>query len=884
MMNSSRKNTGGPQNKKRKHRKLRLALMGIGSVLGALLLGLFVYTVVAIAQTPSWHPDELYNQKEASVVLDKDGKQIAQLHAGENRIVATSDEIPKLVKEAFVAVEDKRFYSHIGIDPIRILGALVTDLRHHSMDEGGSTITQQLARNAFIENPTDKTLSRKIQEAVIALQLEREYTKDEILTFYLNTIPFGQQSFGIKAAAQTYFGKDLKDLTPGEIALLAGLPQANTSYNPYLHPDAAKTRRNIVLGVMKDSNLISAADYNKYKEAGFPYVEQQLAQGSAGKTTKASTSYQFPYFVDAVIDELENTYGLTENQVFNGGLTIKTSVDPKIQAEAEKAFADSSNFPSDINGVQVQGAMTMLDQSTGEIVALVGGREYTPRGLNRATSSARQPGSSIKPLVVYAPALEKGGYFPGTVLDDMPVSYDAGDGSVYAPVDDDTATSGWKGLITMREALRNSVNVYAVRLLDKIGVDYGWDYGKNKMGLPLKDTDKNLTLALGTADVSTLNMASAYSAFPNDGVRVTPHTVTEVDDASGKVILQAKVESARVMKETTAFLINDMLRTVVTSGTGTSAQIGNWAVCGKTGTTSLDPKTYGDIPGNKDAWFAGYTPKYTGVVWMGFDSDDSTHQYYLRQIYGGSYPAKIWKQVMTTALDGLEVQTSYPQPPGIVSGTYDTKSGLLPSSLTPQQFIGTEIAAQGDFPTKVSDVWGEKEIDANHPDYLAGPTTKRKMQKLCLIVPDRDGLTTPWPYDEAPYQPPAQTAPAAPATAPVTGTQARNDVSPPAGDESLPALTLDNLVYDAPSKMVTIHFTSPPGSENYGLVVYIKRPGENNLDTYYPYGLMGNSATVVVPLGGKKKSGDYSFWIASVDPDSRSAGPPSEVFKLSITP
>ncbi len=882
-MNPSRKNTGGPKKKKKKmNRKLRITLISIGSVLGALFLSLFVYVVVVVAQTPSWHPDELYNQKATSIVLDKDGKEIAQLHAGENRIVATSDEIPKLVKDSFVAVEDKRFYSHIGIDPIRIIGALVVDLKQGNMRQGGSTITQQLARNAFIADPMEKSLSRKLQEAALALQLEREYTKDEILTFYLNTIPFGQHAFGIKTAAQTYFGKDLKDLTPGEISLLVGLPQANTAYNPYLHPEAAKTRRNVVLSVMKDANLITEAEYNQYKEEGFPYVEQQLAQGGTGSTASTSTvSYQFPYFVDYVIDELVNTYGLSEEQIFNSGLTIKTTVDAKIQTEAEKAFADPANFPSDINGVKVQGAMTMLDQSSGGIVAMVGGREYTPRGLNRASSSTRQPGSTIKPLAVYAPALEKGGYFPGTVFDDMPVQYDAGNGTVWAPVDFDTETSGWKGLITMREALRNSVNVYAVRLMHDMGVNYGWNFAKNKLGLPLKDSDKNLTLALGTANVSTLDMASAYGTFPNGGVRVTPHAVTEVTDASGKTVVQPKIESTRVMKETTAFLMNDMLRTVVTSGTGVSAQIGNWAVCGKTGTTSLDPDKYGNKSGNPDAWFAGYTPKYTGVVWMGFDTDpDAT--YYLHKVYGGSYPAKIWKQVMTVALDGLEVQTSYPQPTGIISGAYDMKSGLLPSSLTPKEFVGTEIAAQGDFPTKVSDVWVEKEVDGDHPAYLAASNTKNKIKKVFLMITGRDG-SIPWPGSEASYKPPTEVTPA---SASPSTSSASGSVSPPSGNKNLPAYSLDNVIFDSPQNTITVQITAPPGSEQYGLVVYIKRPNQKKIDTFHYSGTIGDSTSFSFPIdrNGKNNSQeDYQIWVASTDPSTQEAGPPSTAFKLKLS-
>lgn len=867
---------GSPPKKtprKKRLSKWRVFLLTSGSILSVAVIALLVYVISVIAKTPEWHPDGLTNQKQTSFVYDMNGDQIAQLHADENRQMADSSEIPELVKQTFVAVEDKRFYDHFGIDPIRIMGSLITDIKAGSAKEGASTITMQLAKNVYIEDPTAKSLERKLQEAALSIQLEREYTKDEILTFYLNRISFGQSSFGIQAAAKTYFGKELKDLQPDEIALLAGLPQAPSGYDPFVYPEQAKNRRTIVLGVMRDAGLITPEEFDQYKETPFTHVENVKSHlADLEKPIYSKPEYKFPYVVDHVIDQLVNEYNLSEEQIFSGGLQIYTTVDPKIQTAAENEFANPKNFPQSVDDIPVQGAMTVIEPSTGAIRALVGGRDHTTaRGLNRASQSTRQPGSTIKPLVVYAPALEKGGYFPGTVLDDMPVKYNGGDGKVWAPVDFDTETSGWKGLITMREALRNSVNVYAVKLMSQVGIDYAWNFGKENLGLPLTEKDKVLALSLGTPLVSTVDMTSAYGVFANDGVRVTPHVVEKVVDSQGNVVLTPQIEKERTMKETTAYLINDMLRYVVTNGTGTRAQFGNWAVAGKTGTTSLDPDKYGNRSGNPDAWFAGYTPKYAAVVWMGYDKDpDKNH--YLRKVYGGSYPAQIWKNVMIAAHEGLDVDTQFNQPAGIVRGYIDTKSGLLPSSLTPDDFKRPEIAAQGNFPTRVSDIWVEKEIDADHPTYLAGEGTRNKIPKVFLNITDREPSWT-WPRDEAPYKMPAEAY-----------NVIEKPAAPPSGDPSLPTPTLGAAKYDKGT--VTLPVSYPPGSENLNLIIYARFPGPGQIQTFTPAAQPGKSNQIQIPLdidGKETTPGEYFFWAAFKDPKTSVTGQYSSPAKFTIT-
>jgi penicillin-binding protein, 1A family len=843
------------------------------------LIGLGIFVGIAAAGTPKWDPNALDNQKQTSYVYDMGNAQIAQLHAGENRQVVQSSQIPDLVKKTFVAVEDKRFYQHFGIDPIRIIGSALNDIRSGSAKEGASTITIQLARNAFIEDPTAKTLTRKIQEAILAIQLEHEYTKDEILTFYLNRIFLGESSFGIQAAAKTYFGEDLNNLKPDQIALLAGLPQAPTQYNPYVHPESAKTRRNIVLGVMRDSGLITSAEYDTYKDSPFTYVEAMKKNyGGSQNIPSTNTNYKFPSFVNKVIDELETTYNLNEDQIYSGGLQIYTTVDPKIQTAAEAVFADSSNFPKGIDNTKIQGAMTLLDPTTGEIRAMVGGRDYTTGGWNRAWRTKRQPGSTIKPLVVYGPAIEKGGYFPGTVFDDMPVRF-----GNYAPTDFDTIDKGWKGLITMRYALEDSVNVYAVKLLNSIGINYGWKFGKDNLGLPLEEGDKNLTLALGTPTVSTLDMAAAYGVYANNGISVTEHTIVKVLDAQGNTIISPKITKNRVMKETTAYIINDMLRSVVTDGTAYSAQIGSWAIAGKTGTTSLDPNKYGNKSGNPDAWFAGYTPNYAGVVWMGYDSDpDGKH--YLHNVYGGSYPAQIWRKVMTVALQNLPVQTKFQMPSGIVSGSYDMKSGLLPSNLTPAKFIGTEIAAQGSLPTQVSDVWVQKNVDADHPNRLATSKTANVEARTFLNLPNRDPSWI-WPPNEAPYRPPTETAPD-PETDPNSVTQPSSGSTTPQVDPTLPSPTLGQVRYDAKTYKAIIPMEVPAGNEHDSVMFYLQRSGQTTVESFSIQGSNARSTSITISLDENGKPpipGDYVFWAAFQNRNGSGVGPPSGSVKLTLT-
>lgn len=735
---------------RRKLSKRRLFLISFISIV-VVVFGVGCGVVFSIiAKTPPFDPSKLDNIQQSSIIYDKDGNQIGVIHATQNREVAKSSEIPQNLKQAFVDVEDVRFYHHFGIDLYGIARSFVNDLMGKKL-EGGSTITVQLARNAFLT--PQQTISRKIQEAYLAIQLERIYTKDEILTDYLNRIPFGEGAYGIKAAAKTYFGKSLNQLDMAEIAMLAGMPQAPSGYDPYVHPNAAKQRRAVVLGLLLEHGLITQAQYDKDKDEPFTYVnEMKQANKNPNAGPNINVSYKYPSFVNYVIHELESD-GISQDAIYSGGLKIYTTVDSKIQSAAESAFADPKNFPPDKGGQPVQGAMVIMDPKDGSIRAMVGGRqENSVTDFNRAWQAYRQPGSSIKPLAVMAPALSKGGYFPGTVLDDEPVSFPGAgtNGSTWSPVDDDYS---WRGLITMRHALRQSVNVYAIKLLDKIGVDYGWQFAKDKFGLPLTDKNKVLSLALGTPGIPLVDMVSAYQAFPTGGILPQKHAVVKVYDSKGNLIVNnTNPPKKRILTPQVAFLMNSMLRGVVNGGygaTGFRAQFGNWYVCGKTGTTSLYDNN--SIPGSRDAWWIGYTPDYVGGVWMGFDNTTTTRNMYGE--YGGNYPALLWKKIMEVAHENLPVISNINPPSGITTFTYDSKSGLAPSSLTPPQFIKHDYAIADALPKGMSNVWEKLNVCAD-TGLLPGPNTTTTVSKVFLNI--KRSPNAPWPSDELPYKPPTK--------------------------------------------------------------------------------------------------------------------------------
>jgi penicillin-binding protein 1A len=683
--------------KKRKINIWRLSLVIIlllSFILGGIGIG---FIVGVVKNMPEF--DLTYDPDLSAFIYDRNDEVIAQLRGSENRILADFDEIPDTLKKAFLATEDIRFYDHFGIDIKAIGRAVIANIREGGYAQGSSTITMQLASNAFIGH-REKKMERKIQEAILAIQLERIYTKDEIFNLYLNHINFGEGAWGVKTAAQVYFDKELNELSLSECALLAGLVQRPNTYSPFRNPDLAVNRRNTVLNLMEKYGFITSEQAAEAKKEEFVLNEN-----------RRRLQENFPWFTDYVIKEASSILedmGIDSGQIYTAGLSIYTTMDRNVQTKLEEIYSDPSNFPESVDDVLVESAAIFLDHSTGEIIALVGGRELTTRrGLNRATDMKRQPGSTIKPIAAYGPALEAG-YSPATVYDDAPIDFPDGSGKLYSPHNYDRR---WRGLITMRAAIKDSINIPALKALQQVGIEKGYEFSK-KLGLPLTDNDKNLSLALGglTQGVSPLNMASAYGAFANQGILVEPHAIRKILDKDGKVIYEANPKKTVVMSEQTAYLMTDMLITVVQSGTGTRANLGR-PTAGKTGTTQLpDLPEFANLRNHfRDAWFAGYTPEYTGVVWIGYD--ETTTKHYLKQVYGGHMPATIWKLAMQEAVKDKPVK-QFNRPSNLVYTAIDAKSGLLPSELTPSQYIVNEIFTRDNVPKETSTVWVEKPICA----------------------------------------------------------------------------------------------------------------------------------------------------------------------------
>jgi penicillin-binding protein 2A len=623
---------------KNKKRKKKNPLLKWVLVLLSLLVIVIMAGCTAAMTLGSTLVDEgkVKEQIETSTIFDQQGQEVAKLYAVEDREYVEYQKIPELVKKAFVNTEDERFYSHPGIDVIAIGRAIYKDILAGSAVEGASTITQQLAKNVYLTN--QKTLWRKTQEALIALNLEQNYSKEQILEFYLNEIYFGDAVYGIQAASEYYFGKDVQDLNLSETATLAGLPKAPNNYSPFKNYEKAIERRNTVLYLMHRNGSITA----EQKDAA---MKEELKLVKKGKSKEGLQSY-----IDYLLKEASEKYGLTENQLYRGGYKIHTQMDALAQQSMAKAFSNPKLFPASKSKDIVQAGMVMLDPHTGGIVAMMGGRDYVSKDLNRALRK-RSPGSAFKPLAVYAPALEKG-WNPYDMLRDEKLTF-AGN---YSPKN---YNNQYDGEVTLYDSLKDSKNVPAVWLLNEIGIDTSFRY-LDRFGIPYdKKEDRQLGIALGglTNGVSTLDMARAYSAFANQGVIIEPHIISSIHDRDGNVIVEAEVNTSTVVSEQTAYYMTKMLQTVVSDGTGKAASM-NRPVAGKTGTTQMEG-TGGK--GNRDAWFVGYTPEYVGAIYMGYDQSDSKTNYLTK---GSSVTAAIFKTVMEETLQGRKV-TSFTKPKGI---------------------------------------------------------------------------------------------------------------------------------------------------------------------------------------------------------------------------
>lgn len=654
----------------------------LGFVLVVAVVFIVCFSVIAIYGYSFIHGDpvfnlteEKYSQNQTSFIYgyDSDGNQVelTRLHGEENRIWVDLDDMSPHLKDAFIAIEDQRFEKHHGVDWIRTIGVIV---KPSNSGQGGSTITQQLIKNLTDEK--DVTIVRKFNEILSALNLERNYSKDEIIEAYLNTIYLSEGCYGVKTAAETYFGKDVSDLNIAECASIAAITQFPGKYDPLRKPENNRQRQLRILEEMLSQGFITQEEYDEAVAYEMVFTNSENYQGSqvsdseSGSNENKIDSYYVDYVVKTVLEDLQKM-GYTERKakslLYGGGLKIYTAVDFDVQNALEDVYENYRRMPDET----VQGAMVVMNYE-GRVLGLVGGTgEYSGSlELNRAFQSYRQPGSSIKPLSVYGPAFEKSlnddsvDIYWSTLIDDRPLK--EVDGKMW-PTNEGGGYSGAK--TTIQKGIANSLNTISARTLDMIGVDYAYDYITNRFhisSLSAADCDY-APLATGslTEGVSVLEMTAAYAAFGNGGAYYQPYCYYKIEDSQGNVLIETDAASTQeqALTESTGWLMNKILQTVMTSGTGRSYKISGVECFGKTGTTT----------DSKDRWFVGGTPEYVAAVWYGYDMPKEI-VYRLSSNPAGT----IWETVMNEIYDvkGKNV-TEFPEYDGIVQKSYDSSNGLL---------------------------------------------------------------------------------------------------------------------------------------------------------------------------------------------------------------
>jgi penicillin-binding protein 1A len=653
-----------PRAKRPRRRWLRRLGLALGALVLLVGLTVTVSALWAFAVLPSSLPSvtalETFQPLQGSVIYDDNDEVITEFHV-ERRIFVPLVQIPKSFVDAVIATEDRRFYSHWGVDPIGIARALYQNYRLGRIAEGGSTITQQLTKLLFLT--PDKSLERKLKEAVLALELERRYSKDRILEMYLNQIYFGHGAYGVEAAARTYFGKPISQLSVKEAALLAGLPRAPSAYSPFEHGDAAKARRNVVLVRMVEFGALRDED------------AKRLARSDLGLIPPERRRTTGQYFLDHVQQALEAKYGA--DMVFKGGLQVYTTLNPTMQWHAEQAVREGlralesrSVKTSAAKPDRPEGALLALEPQTGYIRAMVGGYDFFRSEFNRAVQAKRQPGSAFKPFV-YIAALEAG-LTPATIVEDAPVTYPAGRrGQPWKP---DNYDRKFRGPTTLQQAVEESVNVVTVKVQERVGVSRTVQVAR-RLGITSPLTG-DLTLALGTSDLTLLELTSAYGALANDGVWTAPTAIRYVTDVNGKLLEEHVPHGREALSPETAYLITHMLRGVVERGTGQAAKALGRPVAGKTGTTN----------DYSNAWFIGFTPQLVTGVWVGYDRPRSLG----RDETGSRAALPIWTSYMSTVLNGMP-REEFRAPEGIVIRLVDEDSSRECVRPVPMAFIrGTE--------------------------------------------------------------------------------------------------------------------------------------------------------------------------------------------------
>lgn len=684
---------------------IALGIIGTGVVIG-------VITGI-IDKTESIELEQLQNLKLTSFVYDSEGNEIASLYGDENRVNVSYDKIPKYLVDAVISIEDERFWQHSGVDVKRTAAAIFTYVVNGGQSTfGGSTITQQLIKNSTGDK--EKAWTRKIREWYRAITLENKIEKEDILESYLNTIYLGEGAHGVEVASHTYFNKSVTEINIAEAATLAALIQLPEGYNPYNGEKQAEKladRRKVVLNKMLELEKITKEEYDEAIAYEVKYEKGKVATGTT-----------YTYYVDAVIEavvedlikEKNTTRELALQMIYNNGYKIYTPQIASVQQSIDDAFSNTSWFYTDKKGEFMQAGMVVIENETGNVVGLSGGagEKSTDLSFNRATQAERQPGSCFKPIAAYGPAFEKGISYPGMGYDDMRTDFGGG----WKP---DNYYGYFNGYVSARDAIKQSMNIPAVKAMQSVGVETAIKFAKDLGISTLTSSDNSLSTALGGLHhgATVMDMTAAYATFANGGIYKEPNLYTKVVDADGQIVLEKKTSPKRVMKDSTAYLITDCLTTVVEQGTATSTRFNkSMKIAGKTGNTN------GDV----DQWYIGYTPYYTAGVWNGYDQQKAINRPY-------PYTSmRVWTDVMKDIHTGLENKT-FEKPNSIVTANVCTVSGKAPTeACTTYGSVKNEIFASGTVPTDTCDI---------HKTASICTVSGKIATEFCTAVEDRVFIT-----------------------------------------------------------------------------------------------------------------------------------------------
>lgn len=701
-------NTEQTRSSQHRHTKKKAPTSSKKKLWKKILIGIAAFVTVAIiaivaifayygATAPTIQASDLEGATETKI-LDKDGELIYSL-GGEKRDIITSEQVPQLLKDAITSIEDKRFYSHMGIDPIRIAGSFLRNAKAGQITQGGSTITQQLVKLAvFSTKKEDQTYKRKIQEIMLALQLERNYSKEQILTYYLNKVYMANNVYGFGTASHYYFNKELSELSLPQVALLAGMPQAPNSYDPYANADQAKERRDLVLYSMKENGKITKEQYDQ--AVATPVTEGLIAHNNNVDSNDKALVYDS--FVTMVLKEVQEKTGLDP---YNDGLIIKTTVDSK----AQQRLYDIVNTKEYIEYIddKIQNAVVMIDNKTGAVRAINGGRKQTTLlGYNRATDNSRSTGSTIKPIIDYGPAIEYLNYSTGQTIIDQRTTYSNG-------VELNNWDFDYKGSMNLRTALVYSRNTTALQTFKAVGEANIKSFLKN-LDIQITNDGKDYLVESNSigADISPVKMAAAYATFANYGTYSKPYTVSKVTTRDGQEY-EFKPEQKQAMKDSTAYMITDVLKDSFKYGFATQVAIDGLPTAAKTGSSNytteqklaMGASEYENII--PDSWFIGYSTDYTISVWTGYDNP---------YVEGGglnqteqTYPKWIYYYLMQYMAQ-FSSREDWEQPDSVVKQQIELGSNplSLPGPRTPANMISTELFVKGHVPTQQSTNYGTR--------------------------------------------------------------------------------------------------------------------------------------------------------------------------------